>query len=968
LQFIKDIEKNEKNIKNAIFLKDEIIKLEKDIELLKAKIAYRVEFEKNMKIELENSIKLSTSKRGVLKTKIKDVLRIKERFLQKAEKKINHLKLQLDKIEELQKEFTQTNLNRAKELILQKSFVENQKEQIKEQIIKLQKGFEDAIRSIDTEIKRLDFIKNYELQTKKQTLINQRYAQIQEDIQRQIEQKESEFEKFELNKKQQILQNEDKITNISKDIQDIKKNLDNLHTNTIKEETNKLQKEQKLYIEKNVITKEIQKQIEFHTDKKQKLKKQKNNLVSKYKKENLLTKNEFEAELKQLDKDIKFYQTMIETKEGSFKEFLEENVLFWEERVYPIFDEKLLDMSIAALKPKLTSKDIINLEVDTTNLKKILPKDEAKNQIEDLKKKKALLKEAFLTTKQKRKDEYRQKLLEIKYKKEEIDAKLISLNKNIHKTTEKYQEELKILKENYEEFLKSQEDKKNIIMLDLKHLQNKIEHLQQFIKQLDKNIQEKRQKLKQQRHSLKFSLEKNFIKIQKEIEQIFKKEIDDIDTKISNLEAQKQTITKDIRLYELQKKEKELQSDYSKILKAEHFLDKYREKQSFIAKRAEFSSKLYVCEDFKKRFVYKQDKKIKQLQEMDENLKQAIEEDSENLKFIERGLSKLNEIKTTKKCKTKTYLFELNDLFIEQTNRLKSSITTLRDILQKLNGIKGLLKHEIFFDISLFEKDKLSNLNHLLINLENLNELQERKITTLKKALSANFENFVKTTVSRKLDLFSNAKEDFTSLVAKINKNLKDVDFGVIKEIKLQTSLQEQDSIAKLLVKLNDKMLDISSLFHKDSLFFDLKDSKKALDELEAMFSTIKKELKTDKISLIDTIELSLNFKENNKQIISKSQIKNESSTGGSMLLKIAIAISILQVYIKESKNVFFLIVDEVARLHSQNQKRLKEYANSAGFKIIFVTPEPVFANTKELKYYKFIKAKDQFMAIELNK
>ena len=85
------------------------------------------------------------------------------------------------------------------------------------------------------------------------------------------------------------------------------------------------------------------------------------------------------------------------------------------------------------------------------------------------------------------------------------------------------------------------------------------------------------------------------------------------------------------------------------------------------------------------------------------------------------------------------------------------------------------------------------------------------------------------------------------------------------------------------------------------------------------------------------------------------------------MLLKIAIAISILKIYLKESKEVFFLIVDEVARLHSNNQKRLKDFANKAGFKIIFVTPEPIFANPKELKYYKFIKENNNFFAIELN-
>ena len=133
------------------------------------------------------------------------------------------------------------------------------------------------------------------------------------------------------------------------------------------------------------------------------------------------------------------------------------------------------------------------------------------------------------------------------------------------------------------------------------------------------------------------------------------------------------------------------------------------------------------------------------------------------------------------------------------------------------------------------------------------------------------------------------------------------------------------------------------------------------------MFVKIKKELKSNKISLVDTIDLSLDFVENGKKRVGVTQIKNESSTGGSMLLKIALAISILKVYLKQSHGVFFLIIDEVARLHSNNQKRLKDFANEAGFKIIFVTPEPVFANAKELKYYKFEKRDEKFFAIELN-
>ena len=86
------------------------------------------------------------------------------------------------------------------------------------------------------------------------------------------------------------------------------------------------------------------------------------------------------------------------------------------------------------------------------------------------------------------------------------------------------------------------------------------------------------------------------------------------------------------------------------------------------------------------------------------------------------------------------------------------------------------------------------------------------------------------------------------------------------------------------------------------------------------------------------------------------------------MLLKIAIAIAILQLFTTEEKTPFFLIVDEVSRLHSDNQEKLRTFANSKGFGIVFVTPEPTYSKPEYIKYYRFRKNSDnEFEAIELN-
>ena len=149
-----------------------------------------------------------------------------------------------------------------------------------------------------------------------------------------------------------------------------------------------------------------------------------------------------------------------------------------------------------------------------------------------------------------------------------------------------------------------------------------------------------------------------------------------------------------------------------------------------------------------------------------------------------------------------------------------------------------------------------------MINIDNFIELNDFRLNTMKEAESAGFSNFIKNDIRQKLELFSNAEDKFVSLVLKINKELKKVDFGVIKEIKLSLSSNNQ-SIAKMLNNIKDEMVNIGTLYNKDSLFFEQKNSLNSLEKLLELFRDIKKQLNSDKISLSDTLNLSLEFVEN---------------------------------------------------------------------------------------------------------
>jgi len=294
----------------------------------------------------------------------------------------------------------------------------------------------------------------------------------------------------------------------------------------------------------------------------------------------------------------------------------------------------------------------------------------------------------------------------------------------------------------------------------------------------------------------------------------------------------------------------------------------------------------------------------------------------------------------------------------------------LKTILDKINALKNTQNEiDIYFKFDEYDSHKyISQTPNILLKIDEIIEYKNKKLEIVKQNGHKKFINFVNNLLPQKMSIFSDSEDKFISQVAKINKNLADIDFGVIKNIRLDTKVGDKKSIARLLNDLHDNVANLSSLLNESSLFYEKDDVLVALNKLELKFKEIKSELKGDSISLQDTIDLSLSFNENGKQISQVSQLKNESSTGGSMLLKIAIAVAILKLFIKEDETPFFLIVDEVSRLHSENQEKLRIFANSKGFSIVFVTPEPTLSKPDVFKYYRFRKNIDnEFEAIELN-
>jgi len=199
--------------------------------------------------------------------------------------------------------------------------------------------------------------------------------------------------------------------------------------------------------------------------------------------------------------------------------------------------------------------------------------------------------------------------------------------------------------------------------------------------------------------------------------------------------------------------------------------------------------------------------------------------------------------------------------------------------------------------------------------------------------------------------------------VRRINKNLSKVNFGIIRNIRIEIE-ENKRSVLKIFENIKNNIGDLLGMLSEESLFFDNVQSERKLKKIEEEFNLIKKEINKESFSLVDVVDINVKFIENEKENNLKV-IKNESSTGGSILLKIAIAVSLLELFIKEKADLF-LILDEVSVLSTKNQKILKNYVNERGLGVIYVTPDLPLVDVDEIDIYKFRNIKGEFEVIKL--
>ncbi|MFT7005282.1 MAG: hypothetical protein ACJAWW_002655, partial [Sulfurimonas sp.] len=683
----------------------------------------------------------------------------------------------------------------------------------------------------------------------------------------------------------------------------------------------------------------------------------------------------YDKDNKRLDTQVQKYRTMIASKPNSFKEFLNEEVDGWESELYPILDDSLLDMSIDELKPKLLRTDsLFSIVLNKENLKRILTKDEATTKIEALDLEKENLNESYKESLSR---------VELKYKndKEDIEEQIAFENNDTKILHEEIQTLIKEIESLSEELLcKIDEVKKTYKLKEDKAKQSitnlllEISYNNEAIDDVYKSVRVDRINVSKLVEDLKNDYEIEIDESVKVLSEWLRLEQKSINEVIDQKEEDKHNITKDERVKQLEEELALKEEELSNSIRAKEFLNEYEKSKDEIASLASKSSKLENIKlknaYFKKRLELKIENYEYKIDELSGAKKALMKTD----KLLKKGAEAFDQICFEPDALTPKESDEFLYLLVESYNAVlleyKNKKIDLKSKLDKINSLKNSQNEiEISFNFEEYDSNLfISQSPNILDKIEDIVDFKNKKLEMVKQSGHKKFTNFVNNLLPQKMSIFSDSEDKFFSQVAKINKNLSEIDFGVIKNIRIDTKIGDKKSIAKLLNELNVNVSNLSSLLNESSLFYEKDEVLLELNRLEIKFKEIKSELKGNSISLQDTIDLSLSFNENGKQVSSVSQLKNESSTGGSMLLKIAIAISILKLFITEDSTPFFLIIDEVSRLHSANQEKLREFANSKGFGIVFVTPEPTYSKPDAIKYYRFRKnTDDEFEAIELN-
>ncbi|MBN2782175.1 MAG: ATP-binding protein, partial [Campylobacterales bacterium] len=939
-------------------------------------INYRYGFELGEFNKIEDSIKKINEMVKKQKDKIKSVETLFHSFEKKVDAKKERLTKEITKLELLKEEFNPLELEENISNASKYEGVLKDLDAKKYSRLKLKEEQTSALKELEQEIEQLEYkIKNTIPNEVRKIIYNLEEMERNEHQSRRVE-IEKEFENLEA-------KNSDAIKKYDAQIEELKSSKNSIESKVFDEQRDAKERYEKETKKLEFDKKTTQDTLEDRQNKISKLKIKKRDIEfeldeheKKYKKLRAENAKELASKKRFYDNKIANAKAILYPPKNSLNEFLSNEIDGWEESVYPIIDKDLLKRSCDELNPQvIDATNPIGFKLDTKTLSHIPTKDEALKQIEDAKyAKRELLRNS--------KKVYKTNISNLDEKKNEIISNLESSKKEIDNLIDENSKDSASLEKIYNNIKdKTEKLKVELDAIESKYKKSKDELLQKMhsLENLKKEMRDESQKLSKEKQKEFAKNDEirdfNLNAIRKKETTKGKEEIKKVQDKIDTLNTQKKSLDENEMIYRLSKEINLLEKQMKIITDAIRFLEKYDEHKDEIEKlplkQSEFSRyKKYY--DGRKELVFRV---VKTVDAKIASLNDEKNAHESRLKKYDVGIKKVQTLKLEigeEMLECEEFLVEIIEDYENILSEYRTKKSKFRELIDRLKKLESHSIIELNFNLENFSEVKsIGELDNILDSLSELDSFEKNKYESEKKRAHNNFDSFLRNTIPSKLQSFDDLENEFEKAKNSINKSLSNADFGVIKEIRLvMDSLKNKnDSIASLLQELSKKVRDTTNLYSNKSLFyFDVAKSVGNIEDIKNILEEVKKKGSNGSINLFDTIDLSISYVENGRKVENKLNIKDESSSGGNILLKVAIAMSILNRYAKKTtgETPFFLIIDEVSKLQSKNQELIRSYINENGFKTLFITPDPAYPDPKRAIYYTFKNIQEEGEHLEI--
>ena len=691
-----------------------------------------------------------------------------------------------------------------------------------------------------------------------------------------------------------------------------------------------------------------------------------NNEIEEVKRKAQTSIDKLQGEIEGRKKEIKHLNELLEQQNGSFIEWLDENIEGWEENIGKVVDEEniLYRHDLYPEKSVSGGNTFFGVDIQLENIEKdILTPQKIKDDIHKMASENYETDKNIRSIQEERDAEVgklnqraKNKLAPLNKELREVKAKTMTLPlsiKKLNSSIEDFNTQLKEWRNEQTETIRREDD---ALQVDINKAQDVLQKIKDEAKRKVENI---RKNLEQQKRDLRLEAEKEKTKVDARL----KERTDEIRQSIETQQQQKQ---------------KALADEGVDTESLEALQRSFDETKKLLREIDILMPQVNVYNDKKREYIDHIDEKKEEkekinnlIKSLDARFNKKLHEILEAIKTAETNLeNKGKQLETIKKnieeAKIKTELWGI-ELEYDDSNMTESE-ESVSDIVKALDVTRQeqlLLSNNLSTKVSAFSSNFSANnqfkfKTNFTCNedyIETAKELatfvEENRIEVYKKQINTYCENFL---ADIRIDVYNlfQFNTEIASIISKINKDIENENFvNSINSIQLRMS-DSTDPIMLLLKDIRDFYEMNQEHLHEMDLFTDpekhLKARQDGIELLMQLQTLIKQHFKKTVLTIEDTFRLEVRVVENRHDSGWREIVKSPGSNGTSMLVLTIINITLLNVYkeklcrksAKYADLYIHCLLDEGGRLYEKNIEGLVQFASKRKIHIILVTPNSI--------------------------